>query len=144
MREYQYFVYILTNWNNRVMYVGMTNNLVRRLHEHRTHAVKGFTEKYNVHKLVYFEETADVHAAMAREKEIKKWRREKKNALVIQANPDWRDLGHDLGLQAGPHREIDVHSASHSDHPSFCHSDPCSVCHSDPCSLCHSDQREES
>ena len=84
------------------MYVGMTNNLVRRLYEHRTGAVKGFTEKYNVHKLVYFEETADVHAAMAREKEIKKWRREKKNALVIQANPEWCDLGDELGLHAGP------------------------------------------
>ncbi len=102
IREHQYFVYILTNWNNRVMYVGMTNNLVRRLHEHRTHAVKGFTEKYNVHKLVYFEETADVHVAMAREKEIKKWRREKKNALVIQANPEWCDLGNELGLHANP------------------------------------------
>ena len=102
MREHQYFVYFLTNWNNKVMYVGMTNNLVRRLYEHRTCAVKGFTEKYNMYKLVYFEETADVHAAIAREKEIKKWRREKKNALVIQANPEWRDLGNDLGLYAGP------------------------------------------
>ncbi|MDN5941071.1 MAG: GIY-YIG nuclease family protein [Nitrospira sp.] len=102
MREHQYFVYLLTNWNNRVMYVGMTSDLVRRLYEHRTGAVKGFTEKYNVHKLVYFEETGDVHAAIAREKEIKKWRREKKNALVIQANPQWRDLGNDLGLHASP------------------------------------------
>lgn len=102
MREHQYFVYLLTNWNNNVMYVGMTNNLVRRLYEHRTGAVRGFTEKYNVHKLVYFEETADVHAAIAREKEIKKWRREKKNALVIQANSEWRDLGNDFGLSAGP------------------------------------------
>jgi putative endonuclease len=84
------------------MYVGMTNNLPRRLYEHRTSTVKGFTEKYNVHKLVYFEETADVHAAIAREKEIKKWRREKKNGLVIQVNPEWRDLGNDLGLYAGP------------------------------------------
>jgi putative endonuclease len=102
MREHQYFVYILTNWNNRVMYVGMTNNLARRLHEHRTHAVKGFTEKYNVHKLVYFEETTDVHSAMAREREIKKWRREKKNALVIQANLEWLDLGNELDLHASP------------------------------------------
>jgi putative endonuclease len=107
MREHQYFIYLLTNWNNRVMYVGMTNNLVRRLYEHRTGAVKGFTEKYNVHKLVYFEETADVHAAMAREKEIKKWRREKKNALVIQANPEWCDLGDELGL----HASLSVNSA---------------------------------
>ena len=102
MQEHQYFVYFLTNWNNKVMYVGMTNNLVRRLYEHRTCAVKGFTEKYNVYKLVYFEETADVHAAIAREKEIKKWRREKKNALVIQANPEWRDLGNDLACMPVP------------------------------------------
>jgi putative endonuclease len=97
-REHRYYVYLLTNWNNKVMYVGMTNDLMRRVHEHRTHAVKGFTEKYNVHKLVYFEETSDVHAAIAREKEIKKWRREKKNALVVRTNPEWRDLGHDIGL----------------------------------------------
>lgn len=105
MREHHYFVYLLTNWNNRVMYVGMTNNLVRRLYEHRTGTVQGFTEKYNVHKLVYFEETADVYAAIAREKEIKKWRREKKNALVIQANPEWRDLGSDLGCPVIPNEE---------------------------------------
>jgi putative endonuclease len=97
-RDHHYYVYLLTNWNNKVMYIGMTNDLARRVHEHRTHAVKGFTEKYNVHKLVYFEETSDVHAAIAREKEIKKWRREKKNALVVQNNPEWRDLGNDIGL----------------------------------------------
>ena len=97
-REHRYYVYLLTNWNNKVMYVGMTNDLLRRVQEHRTHAVKGFTEKYNVHKLVYFEETSDVYAAIAREKEIKKWRREKKNALVVRTNPEWRDLGNDMGL----------------------------------------------
>ena len=97
-RDHRYFVYVLTNWNDKVMYVGMTNDLVRRLWEHKTGAVKGFTEKYNVHKLVYFEETPVVDAAIAREKEIKKWRREKKNALVIRANPQWRDLSADLGL----------------------------------------------
>jgi len=74
------------------MYVGVTNNLVRRVHEHKTKMVPGFTEKYNVNKLVYFEETSDVRAAIAREKEIKKWRREKKNNLVIADNPEWRDL----------------------------------------------------
>ncbi len=97
-KEQQYFVYLLTNWNNKVMYVGMTNNLVRRVYEHKSEAVKGFTEKYKAHKLVYFEETSDVHAAIAREKEIKRWRREKKNALVFQGNPTWRDLSADLGL----------------------------------------------
>ena len=101
-REHRYYVYLLTNWNDQVMYVGMTNDLVRRVHEHRTHAVKGFTEKYNVNRLVYFEETSDVYAAMTREKQIKKWRREKKNALVMQANPAWRDLADDLGLSCHP------------------------------------------
>jgi putative endonuclease len=73
-----YYVYLLTNWNNKVIYLGVTNNLERRLYEHKNKLVKGFTEKYNVNKLVYFEETQDVIAAIAREKEIKKWRREKK------------------------------------------------------------------
>jgi len=97
-REHRYFVYLRTNRNNKVMYVGMTNDLLRRVHEHRTKAVKGFTEKYNVYKLVYFEETSDVHAAIAREKEIKKWRREKKNALVNTTNPVWHDLAVNISL----------------------------------------------
>ena len=92
MKHYNFHVYILTNWNNKVMYIGMTNNLERRLHEHKSKLVDGFTRKYNVNKLVYFEHTTDVHAALAREKEIKKWRREKKDKLVVSMNPDWRDL----------------------------------------------------
>ena len=83
---------MLTNWNNKVMYVGMTNNLERRLFEHKHKLVKGFTSKYNINKLVYFEQSNDVQAAIAREKEIKKWRREKKNALVQKSNPEWKDL----------------------------------------------------
>ena len=74
------------------MYVGVTNNLERRLYEHKAKMVPGFTEKYNVNKLVYFEETPDVRTAIAREKEIKKWRREKKTNLVIADNPEWKDL----------------------------------------------------
>jgi putative endonuclease len=87
-----YYVYIITNWNNKVMYIGITNNLIRRVYEHKNKLVKGFTEKYNVNKLVYFEETGDVIAAIAREKEIKKWRREKKDQLVNRMNPTWKDL----------------------------------------------------
>jgi len=90
-----YYVYLLTNWNDEVMYVGVTNDLARRGYEHKTRLMKGFTEKYNLSKLVYFEETSDVTAAIVREKEIKKWRREKKNALVNKSNPDWRDLSAD-------------------------------------------------
>lgn len=87
-----YYVYILTNWNHKVMYIGVTNNLERRIYEHKHKLVEGFTQKYNVNKLVYFEETSDVLSALEREKEIKKWRREKKDALVLKANEQWKDL----------------------------------------------------
>ena len=90
--EHHYYVYLMTNWNNKVMYVGITNNLERRVYEHKQKLLKGFTEKYKVNKLVYFEETGDVWEALAREKEIKKWRREKKNNLVQSLNPRWIDL----------------------------------------------------
>ena len=91
-REHRYYVYLLTNKNNKVMYVGVTNNLERRIFEHKAKMLPGFTEKYNVNKLVYFEETNDVRVAITREKEIKKWRREKKNNLVVAVNPEWKDL----------------------------------------------------
>ncbi|MEM3101712.1 MAG: GIY-YIG nuclease family protein [Candidatus Nitrosotenuis sp.] len=89
--ERRYYVYILTNWNNGVMYVGVTNDLERRICEHKNKLVKGFTEKYNINKLVYFEEAQDVFSAIRREKEIKGWRREKKNQLVNLMNPEWND-----------------------------------------------------
>ena len=88
----RYFVYLLTNWNNKVIYVGVTNDLERRLYEHKNKLIKGFTEKYNLNKLVYFEETNDILSAITREKEIKKWRREKKNQLVERCNAKWEDL----------------------------------------------------
>ncbi len=91
-KDKHFYVYLLTNWNKKVMYVGVTNDLQRRLYEHKNKLVKGFTEKYNVDRLVYFEETDDVISALAREKEIKKRRREKKNNLVISINPQWKDL----------------------------------------------------
>jgi putative endonuclease len=78
------------------MYVGVTNDLKRRLYEHKNKLVEGFSEKYNLNKLVYFEETQDVHTAITREKEIKKWRREKKNQLVNQINQEWQDLNETL------------------------------------------------
>ena len=93
--NYNFYVYILTNWNDRVMYIGVTNNLERRLYEHKHKLVPGFTSKYNVSKLVYYEHTPDIHAALAREKEIKKWRREKKNDLVGSMNPVWQELSLD-------------------------------------------------
>jgi putative endonuclease len=87
-----YYVYLLSNWNNKVLYIGVTSSLERRIVEHRQKLVPGFTEKYNVNKLVYFEQTNDAISAIAREKQLKKWRREKKNALVDSVNPTWRDL----------------------------------------------------
>ncbi|HKJ14712.1 MAG: GIY-YIG nuclease family protein [Desulfobulbaceae bacterium] len=96
MTDRTYYVYLLTNWNNKVIYVGITNDLERRIYEHKVKFVKGFTEKYNVNKLVYYEQTPDINAALNREKEIKKWRREKKNRLVVNTNPLWRDLSEDF------------------------------------------------
>ena len=87
-----YFVYFLTNWDDSVLYIGVTGNLPRRLYEHRMGLVEGFTKKYNVHKLVYFEETSDVYSAISREKQLKNWSRQKKNMLVNQMNPQWLDL----------------------------------------------------
>ncbi len=88
----RYFVYILASASNRVLYVGVTSDLERRVHEHKAKLVPGFTARYNVHKLVYFEETEDVRVALEREKQIKSWRRSRKDALVGQLNPDWSEL----------------------------------------------------
>ena len=87
-----YYVYILTNWNNKVMYIGVTNDLARRVYEHKNKMVDGFTKKYNVSKLVYFEQTTDVYSAISREKQLKKWSRQKKNNLVETANPTWEGI----------------------------------------------------
>ncbi len=92
MNKNKYYVYILTNYDNSLIYIGVTNNLERRLYEHENKLIKGFTEKYYINKLVYFEETSDIESAINREKEIKKWRREKKNDLVNKSNPEWKEL----------------------------------------------------
>ena len=89
--EHQYFVYIMTN-NSRTLYTGVTNDLNRRVYEHRNKLVEGFTKRYNITRLAYFETTSDVRAAIAREKQIKGWLRSKKIALIESMNPDWRDL----------------------------------------------------
>ena len=92
---HNYYVYILTNWNNKVMYIGVTNNLERRVYEHKNKLIDGFTKKYNINKLVYYEYTEQIEAAISREKQIKGWLREKKNQLVSESNPQWRDLSQD-------------------------------------------------
>jgi len=91
-----YFVYIMTNRWNTVLYTGVTNNLKRRVYEHREKLVEGFTKKYNVTKLVYFETCEDVNVAIAREKQIKGGSRQKKLDLILQMNPEWLDLYENL------------------------------------------------
>ena len=89
----QYYVYILTNTHKTVLYTGVTNDLIRRVFEHKNHLDKGsFTARYNVEYLVYYEETSDVEAAIEREKQIKGWNRKRKNKLIESKNPNWEDL----------------------------------------------------
>lgn len=88
-----YYVYILASVTNVTVYIGVTSDLVRRVYEHRNHFdPESFTSKYGVYKLVYFEQTSDVRAALEREKQLKGWRRSKKNALIEMVNPEWKDL----------------------------------------------------
>lgn len=94
-RERHYYVYIMANAGNTTVYIGVTNDVERRVFEHKEKLIKGFTKRYNLTKLVYFEETDDVGAAIAREKELKGWLRKKKNALIHSMNPTWQDLATD-------------------------------------------------
>jgi putative endonuclease len=89
-----YYVYIMTSPSG-TLYTGMTNNLQRRVYEHKNKLIDGFTKKYNVTRLVYYELYHDVRDAIAREKQIKSWRRSKKIALIKSLNPTWRDLYED-------------------------------------------------
>lgn len=91
MQSKQYYVYILSSISG-VLYIGFTNDLKRRVWEHKQGLVEGFTKKYNVKKLVYYEITEDARVAIEREKQLKKWRREKKVALIEKMNPQWKDL----------------------------------------------------
>ena len=92
MTNRNYYVYILASRKNGTLYIGMTNNLFRRLYLHRSEVVKGFTSKYKVHKLVYFEVTDNPNSAIAREKQLKNWHRQWKINLIEVDNPQWRDL----------------------------------------------------
>jgi putative endonuclease len=95
----QYFVYILTNKRNTVLYTGVTNDLMRRVYEHREKEVPGFTKKYNVYKLVYYEIADSIESAILREKQIKGGSRQKKLDLIVGMNPQWRDLYEDLWIE---------------------------------------------
>jgi len=92
----QYFVYILSNKYNNVMYIGVTNNLVRRMFEHKNKLADGFTKKYNLNKLVYYEVSEDIETAIKREKQIKNWHRDWKMNLINQVNPEWQDLSQSI------------------------------------------------
>ena len=86
-----YYVYLLTNQTNEITYIGVTNDLRRRLYEHKNEQIQGFTKKYHLHKLVYFEEYGEIVDAIAREKQLKRWSRAKKDLLVKTRNPNWDD-----------------------------------------------------
>ncbi len=90
--ERTYWVYILASRIGGTLYIGVTNNLVRRVYEHRMGLADGFTKKYQVHRLVYFEQYNDIEAAILREKRLKKWKREWKIELIEKDNPRWDDL----------------------------------------------------
>ena len=92
MRDHNYFVYIITNKNKTVLYIGVTNNLERRLHEHKNKLINGFTKKYNCNILIYFEHTDNIESAILREKQLKRWSRNKKETLINKSNPRWEEI----------------------------------------------------
>ena len=89
----RYYVYILTSKENTALYIGVTNDLRRRLIEHKNEIADGFTKRYHLHKLVYYEKYSEINDAISREKQLKGWSRRKKNALIEKRNPDWDDWG---------------------------------------------------
>jgi putative endonuclease len=89
-------IYMLTNYTNKVLYTGVTSNIAGRTWQHKNKLIDGFTKKYNVNKLVYYEIYQTMYDALSREKQIKNWRREKKEKLINKLNPEWRDLNEDI------------------------------------------------
>ena len=96
MNDKNYFVYILAAGRNSTLYIGVTSALKKRVYEHKNNLVEGFTKKYHVHTLVYYEMTTDVESAIRREKRLKKWERKWKLKLIEKDNPEWKDLYDDL------------------------------------------------
>lgn len=92
----QYFIYILASKKNGTLYIGVTSDLIKRIYEHKNDLVKGFTQKYTIHKLVYFEATESIESAIMREKQLKTWNRAWKINLIEKSNPGWNDLYSDL------------------------------------------------
>ncbi len=96
MKQHEYYVYMMTNNAKKPIYTGVTNSLIRRVQEHKNREVGGFTKKYHLTRLVYFEDTHDIYAAISREKQLKNWCRAKKIWLIETINPTWKDLYEDL------------------------------------------------
>lgn len=96
LKDMQYYVYILTNKINTVFYIGVTSNLIKRIYEHKNKFVEGFTQRYNIDKLVYYEYTNDVQTAIKREKQLKNWHKQWKINLIKEQNPEFKDLYKDL------------------------------------------------
>jgi putative endonuclease len=92
MWNFNFHVYIITNKNNTVLYIGVTNDLKHRIYQHRAKENPGFTSKYNLYKLVYYEHFTDINHAIDREKQLKKWKRKWKEELIKRMNPEWKDL----------------------------------------------------
>lgn len=92
----QYFIYIMANKRNGTLYIGVTSDLIKRVYEHKNEILKGFTQKYSIHNLVYFETTESIESAIVREKQLKKWNRAWKINLIEKSNSDWKDLYPDL------------------------------------------------
>jgi putative endonuclease len=107
-REYRFYDYILQSSSRRALYIGMTNNLHRRVFEHKTHRLEGFTDDYNAVRLVYWERFESVQRAIVREKQLKNWRREKKLWLIGRFNPGWKDLAEDWYPQSASAEEHKV------------------------------------
>lgn len=96
MKDHQYYVYILASKRNGTLYIGVTNNLIKRVYGHKSNLVEGFTKKYKVHLLVYYESTNDIRSALIKEKQLKKWNRKWKLRIIEEFNPEWKDLYHNL------------------------------------------------
>ena len=96
MQEHNYFVYMISNKNNNVLYIGVTNNLERRMYEHKNKLIDGFSKKYNCNKLVWFKHTECIEEAILKEKQMKKWIRKFKENVINEMNPKWKDLSLDF------------------------------------------------
>jgi putative endonuclease len=94
--EHNYYIYIITNYTNTTLYIGVTNNLIKRVYQHKSEVVDGFSKTYKLNKLVYFEQTSDIMSAIQREKQLKNWHRDWKMNLIKQNNPEFKDLYNDI------------------------------------------------